>query len=142
MRRAIHILLLVALILPLFAPLLALGQSADAGLPQCCRRNGKHHCAMSIAEKSQLAAKDRVPKWAAPGDRCPYWPASVVAGHVHETFAAAAQAIYAEISSHPAGTAQTHSKRRIARDRSLRKRGPPSQASSDPCRGLHGPAQL
>ena len=26
--------------------LLAFGMTADAGVPACCRRNGKHHCMM------------------------------------------------------------------------------------------------
>jgi hypothetical protein len=128
MRRLLPILLLVVLTLPLFASLLPFPQSAEAGLPACCRRSGKHHCAMNMAERGQLATKESSPKWTAPADRRPYCPAAVVLGHLQDTFAAmAAQAFYAEISSHPAGAAQTESKRRISRDRSRQKRGPPSQ---------------
>ena len=127
-RRLLPILLLASLILPLLAPLLAFGQSTESGLPACCRRSGKHHCAMSMAEKSQAAAQDTVPKWTAPTERCPYCPASFAPGHYQETFAAPpAQAFYADVSSHPAGVAQTECKRRISRDRSRQKRGPPSQ---------------
>jgi len=46
MRRLFSILLLAAFALPLVAPLLALAQDPDAGLPACCRRHGKHHCRM------------------------------------------------------------------------------------------------
>ena len=127
LRRLLPILLLVVFMLPLFAPLLAFGQGKGADLPACCRRNGKHHCALGMAEKSQLAAHDTAPKWAAPLDRCPYCPASLASGQLHETFAAPpAQAFYAQISSHPAGVAQTESRRRISRDRSRQKRGPPT----------------
>ena len=127
LRRLLPILLLVAFVLPLFAPLLAFGQSAESGLPACCRRNGKHHCALSMAEKSHLAAHDSAPQWTAPKDRCPYYPASFASGQLHETLAApSTQAFYAQIVSHPTGVAQTESMRRIASERSRQKRGPPT----------------
>ncbi len=129
LRRLLPILLLAAFLLPMFAPLLAFGQSSESQLPACCRRMGKHHCAMTMAEKSQ-SAMNTAPWWTAPVDRCPYCPASVAPGHFDETLASApAQAIYAEMVSHPSGVAQTESKRRIAQDRSRQKRGPPSLLS-------------
>ena len=124
MRRLLSIVLLAVFLVPLLAPLLALGQDGDAGLPACCRRNGKHHCMMSMAEKSQLASHD--PQFQAPMEKCPYCPATPVSVHPDRSFTPEiAQAIFAEIVSHPAGTVQTESKRRIARDRSRQKRGPP-----------------
>jgi hypothetical protein len=44
MRRALALLLLAVIGSPLITPLLF--ASARADLPVCCRRDGKHHCAM------------------------------------------------------------------------------------------------
>lgn len=123
LRRLFSILLLAVFVLPLVLPLFALGQDADAGVPACCRRNGKHHCMMSIGERTQLASHD--PQFQGPVEKCPYCPASAVASHPNPLAAPAAQAIFAEIVSHPTSAAQTESKWRMARDRSRQKRGPP-----------------
>jgi hypothetical protein len=128
LRNVLPILLLVTFVLPPCAPLLALGQSREANLPACCRRNGKHHCAMSMAERQQVWTQVTAPKWAAPLDRCPYCPASVISNHPRESDATlTAQAFYVASAGNPAGIVQTESKRRISRDRSRQKRGPPSQ---------------
>jgi hypothetical protein len=130
LRKLMPILLLAAFLLPLFAPLLALGQSAESRLPACCRRNGKHHCAMSMAEKGQLSVRDTAPSFTAPAERCPYCPANLMTGQLHGIVAATqSQAFYAGLVSHPAGTPQTKSKRRISENRSGQKRGPPSQVN-------------
>ncbi len=126
LRRLLPILLVAVLVMPLFAPLLALGQSAESALPACCRRNGKHHCAMGMAGRSQLAASGAPDRWTAPPERCPYCPASVATAHVQETLIPApAQAFSAQGLSDPSGTVQSECKRRISRDRSRQKRGPP-----------------
>lgn len=85
---------------------------------------------MSMAERSQLPVADsEAPKWKSLVERCPYCPATLPAWHHQDTFAApAAQAIFAELLSHPSGTVQTESKRRISRDRSRQKRGPPTSS--------------
>lgn len=46
MRRFPAILLLALFSFSLLSP--ALSSDADAGLPACCRRGGKHHCAMAM----------------------------------------------------------------------------------------------
>lgn len=66
MRRLLSILLLAAFTLPLVAPLLALAQDPDAGLPACCRRHGQHHCMMLDAQGD--SSRHRVVA------RCPAWP--------------------------------------------------------------------
>jgi hypothetical protein len=66
MRRLLSILLLAAFTLPLVAPLLALAQDPDAGLPACCRRHGQHHCAMLDREKNPSAHQFLAV--------CPAWP--------------------------------------------------------------------
>jgi len=125
LRRLLSIMLLAVFWLPLVSPLFALGQDMGANLPACCRRNGMHHCVMSMGEHRQLAHLD--PQFAPPVKKCPYCPASVVSFHSNALAAPAAQAIFAELVSHPASTAQTESKWRIAHDRARQKRGPPAQ---------------
>lgn len=123
--------LLAALLLPLLTPFLVGDVGDEASLPACCRRNGMHHCAMTMLEKTQMAtASDgKGPLWKSPLERCPYCPAMVVSWHHQEMFApSTAQAIFAEFRSHPSGTVQTESRRRISRDRSRQKRGPPTSS--------------
>ena len=130
LRRLLPILLLAALVLPPFAPMLASWQSGDAGLPACCRRGGRHHCAMSMAEGNLRVASDVGDGWEAPRERCPFCPAAVISGHRHETLAGPPlQAFFEPGYSHPSGAVQTECKRRISLDRSRQKRGPPTLLS-------------
>lgn len=129
-RRLLPSLLLAVFLLPLFAPLLAFGQAGGGNLPACCRREGKHRCATTMAEKGQAAATETAPRWTAPADRCPFCPASLVSAHRHEALAVPpAQAHDGEISSYPAGLLQAESRYRLSQDRSRQKRGPPSPLS-------------
>ena len=129
-RRLFSLVLLVTLGLPAWAPLLALGETPESALPACCRRDGKHHCAMSmtaIAASSQAADKQTA-KWSAPRERCPYDPATVSVAYQHPVGGASASAaVFAgAFFARPLGPVQTESKRRIAQDRSRQKRGPPA----------------
>jgi len=124
LRRFLSIALLAVLGLPLFSPLLALSAGNENNLPACCRRNGKHHCMMSMAEKISLGSREQE-SWA-PLDSCPYCPTAVLMWHHSDPSVPRAVAISAGLVSHPALQAQTESKRRIARERSRHKRGPPS----------------
>jgi hypothetical protein len=122
MRRLLSLVLLAAFALPTIAPLLALGQDPDAGLPACCRRHGKHHCAMLMEMLSRAHAGSQI------GAVCPFYPQHIVAPvtgahlillhppQITTPFAAALT---------PAARAETH--RRIARDCAHHKRGPPSE---------------
>lgn len=126
LRRFISILLLAVFSLPLLVPMLAMRQDADAGLPACCRRNGKHHCMMSMAQRNKLVVSQDT-QFKAPAEKCPFCPSSVAPAHpnllVEPSLAAA---IFGDLVSHPAGFAQTEAKRRISRDRANQKRGPPT----------------
>jgi hypothetical protein len=68
MRRAIAVSLLTIfswmLIAPLFAP------DAEASLPPCCRRHGRHHCMMQMmqAMNGALGGPARA------SEPCPCWP--------------------------------------------------------------------
>jgi hypothetical protein len=125
LRKLIAFALLALFGLPLITPLLALSATSEANLPACCRRNGKHHCAMSMAEQSRMA--DSGPRFQAPPERCPYCPAQIVSASHNNIFAPRiAQAIFAGIVSHAAVIPQVESWHRISRERSRHKRGPPS----------------
>ena len=124
LRKLLAIALLVAFGLPFASSLFALTPKSKVNLPACCRRNGKHHCVMSIPER-QNATNDGT-QFSAPPDKCPYCPSSIAAGHTNP-LASGAHTASARVcvSSHPTGLVQTESKRRISRDRSRQKRGPP-----------------
>jgi hypothetical protein len=53
-RRAFAVALLGVFSFSLI-PLQAFASDDEAGLPACCRRNGKHHCAMPTGEGSSSA---------------------------------------------------------------------------------------
>lgn len=125
LRKLLAITLLVLLGQPFVQPLLAWNATSEANLPACCRRNGRHHCMMSMAERRQLASRDL--QFEAPSERCPYRQA--IAGpvlHGRSLLPPVGQAIFVGLSSHPAVAVQTESKLRISRNRSRRKRGPPN----------------
>ena len=72
-RRGFSILLVLIFSL---GPLTALSAaSEDAPLPACCRRNGEHHCAMSMqgAAAASANADGAAPILKLP-PRCPYFP--------------------------------------------------------------------
>jgi len=123
LRKLLVITLLALLGLPFVPPLLALTAKSEANLPACCRRNGKHHCMMSMAERSKRASRD--PQFTSPVEKCPYCPAAVAVTHGSTFVPPLTQAIFAGLVAHPAITAQTESKLRISLNRSRQKRGPP-----------------
>jgi hypothetical protein len=126
LRKLIAIALLAIFGLPFATSLFALTPKNEANLPACCRRNGKHHCMMSAAERSQVL--DSEPGFRVQPEQCPYTPVAMMGAHHSFDLmpVSSRQLIYAELVSHPADTAQTESKFRIARDRARGKRGPPS----------------
>ena len=123
MRKLLSIVLLAVFGLPLVSPLFALGMDAEAGLPACCRKNGKHHCMMSMAERATVSQRDM--RISAPAEKCPYCPQLVTASHADPFMEPPVDAIFASLVSHPSGDVQMESMRRISRDRSRQKRGPP-----------------
>jgi hypothetical protein len=122
-RRFLSISLLLLFTLPLVSPLFA-ASTADANIRACCRRNGKHHCAMSAT--AQSAANDAAkPYTVSLRERCPYNVTSSIAAHLPFAPDEIQRAIYAGILSHPTCHAQTESLFRISSSRSHQKRGPP-----------------
>ena len=126
-RKLIAIALLVVFSLPSASRLFALTPKNGADLPACCRRNGQHHCMMSVAERNRLESHE--PALSSPSEKCPYCPAAILSIHHSAGFVPpTGQAIYAGLAAHPAGVAQAECKRRISADRSRGKRGPPASS--------------
>jgi hypothetical protein len=127
LRKLIAIALLAVFGLPVASPLFALAPKSESNLPACCRRNGKHHCMMDMAERNQLLG-DRS-GFSAPLEKCPYSPAAILSlHHTVDFMPGSGQSICASLVSHPSGVAQTECKLRIARDKARGKRGPPASS--------------
>ena len=74
MRRFSALSMLFVLLITWATPNIGgLRPKSEGNLPACCRRNGKHHCMMSMAERSQIA--DRAPAFSTPPEKCPHFPA-------------------------------------------------------------------
>jgi hypothetical protein len=101
------------LIMPAFAA------SLRPNLPACCRKEGKHHCAMQAGHASESAV-------VAASDKCPFFPQVSVAPHYGINVTTQAAAIFAVWISHPHGSPQIEAVYRISYQRSHQKRGPPS----------------
>lgn len=128
LRKLYSILLLAVFSFTFIAPLLfALAGQVDGGVPVCCRRTGKHHCQMSMAERSDAAPKGT--QFRPPVEKCPFCPNAMPTAHPDVFSPGVSASVFAALVSHPAGVAQTESKWRISRDRSRQKRGPPSFVS-------------
>jgi hypothetical protein len=99
------------LMLPAFA-----ASTGSSNLPACCLKSGKHHCAGGMGQDGvQTLAQ-----------KCPLVQhASVPAGGTSVPPSTAAF-IFAGLVSHPAGSPQIESQRRISFSRSRQKRGPPA----------------
>lgn len=76
-------------------------------------------------ERNETAGKR--PGISSPPEKCPYSPIAIGVFENHSVAELpTAKAIFGELQGHPAITPQTESLRRIAKDRSRQKRGPPS----------------
>jgi hypothetical protein len=118
-RRALAISLLLLFSFSLMAPVVST-DAAEARLPACCRRGGKHHCAMFSMGLQQGRSVSII------AEKCPYAPAALTASHLSVFAPPANDAVFAGLISHPAVHAQTAARYRISFDRSRQKRGPPS----------------
>lgn len=120
MRRVIALSLLAwfswMLIVPVFAP------DAEASLPPCCRRNGKHHCMMRMMQRP--SGHER--RFGTASEKCPYFPVSSCAVHSSSFQTACGETVRAE-GARPAPVAWAQVMLRPAFFfRSHPKRGPPT----------------
>ena len=120
MRRTISFLLMVLFSLTLIAPLFA--RDADANLPACCRRNGKHHCMMRMMEQRSGNQKG----FTSVSEKCPCFPVSTCAVHSPIFKPEAKEEFYAKVARHPACAPLTETLYRISSFSSHQKRGPPT----------------
>jgi hypothetical protein len=120
MRRTIALALTVILCWTLIAPIF--GPGADANLPPCCRRNGKHHCMMR--KMGQLSGNQK--GFTSVTETCPCQPASICAVHSPVFKPEAGSRFYSQAARRTAPAPRTEPQRRIAFLRSHPKRGPPA----------------
>jgi hypothetical protein len=128
LRRLLSILLFAATMLPLCAPLLSMVAAAEMPLAACCRRDGKHHCAMSAAERAILMGEGDAAKAVWVRALCTMYPqrqSSLGAVHL-SCFVPERRALQAtDAVCDPSAELQAECLRRISFDRSRQKRGPP-----------------
>lgn len=124
MRRAPAALLMLVFSLVLVSPLLISGPD-DAQLPACCRRDGKHHCAMAGMTLQNIPSRFVVVSEKCPC--CPFVHAQLMLPHIFFRPSAA-------FIAHPTSIAQivreTEAGYRISADRARHKRGPPATLAS------------
>lgn len=76
--RISAVLTVLSLVLPFVALLIVAPVGQAALLPACCRRHGKHQCAMRMTEGgTDNAASSASPRLARLVERCPYAPGAV-----------------------------------------------------------------
>jgi hypothetical protein len=96
----------------------------DSSRPACCRRDGKHQCAMASMQAQQESSTE--PAFRSVRATCPYFPSSgAVPAFSGAAEAEASPAIFAGLVSHPAVHVQSEARYRISFTRTHQKRGPP-----------------
>jgi hypothetical protein len=112
--------------------------NSETKLPECCRRDGKHHCALSPAAVAMMqdSMEDRESQDASgPGmksmaEKCQYPSGGAAAvAHGKTPLLPAVVTTPASLVSHPASQAQTEARYRVSFSRVRQKRGPPSLLS-------------
>ena len=116
-------LLLAAFSFPLIGPAL-IASDTESNLPSCCRRAGKHHCAvLGLADSQDLPSG---PAARATREKCPKFPNSgAVPGYSKTVLLKAALTLSASLTSHSAVQSQAEAPYRASFSRSRQKRGPP-----------------
>jgi hypothetical protein len=125
MRRALASLLLVLFSFPLIAP--AFTPSADAQLPACCRRDGKHHCSMAAGDLEQNG-----PVFQAIRPQCPCFPSgtpSSIPDQRSNAILGSAPSVFVSFHSDSVVQRSTEAFPPSALSRAHQKRGPPSLIS-------------
>jgi hypothetical protein len=124
--RAFALAILLAVITPSFLVLAVPSSIPSGNLPACCRRDGKHHCAMMMA--AEQVAGDH--QFSSVMEKCPFRDASINGSRASSYGVTRALAYYDELLSHPSQHEQVFAAARIAKARSHCKRGPPGYLQS------------
>ena len=98
----------------------------ESTLPSCCRRDGKHHCAMMAMIEMVEQDEDAGPSWKAVQQKCAQFPKSFVGVHSVPSAPPRPNVAGDLTVSHPATKAQPETLYRISQSRTRQKRGPPS----------------
>lgn len=122
--RAVSAVLLAFFLLPLFIPFFNLG--SESALPACCRRDGKHHCAMAARVRESVQSVLSGPIAHAVTPVCPYRSRLLMPLVFRALFVPRAPAFPGQVVSHPAPDLETIVLARLSEIRSNLKRGPPS----------------
>jgi hypothetical protein len=117
MRRLLAITIALLFSFPLAAPFFAV--DAAGSLPQCCRRNGQHHCAGEMTSAQGGTSLSTI------APKCPNWPRSTAVPAPRSFAPAQIQTTSVPLFAHPATAPQAEARYRIAFARSRQKRGPP-----------------
>ena len=118
MRRLVAFPLLALFSISLIGPAVFVS-SAESNLPECCRRDGKHRCAMP--ESGSDPASGPVLQ----AERCPSFPVHAVAPKPDPGQVRAYQALAGVFADYRAPHAKPESLCRISFSRAGQKRGPP-----------------
>lgn len=126
MRRALAVLLVLAFSLPLIAPAVV-SASVESSLPACCRRDGKHHCAMQSESMQSGAMTVSVSRrLVTVSENCPCWPFARLALMLPHALSTSAPPVVDSLFAGPAAAArEAAAGYRVSCSRSRQKRGPP-----------------
>jgi hypothetical protein len=127
-RRISALLLLVLNSLLLTVPVAVAANTKSPEIPACCRRDGKHKCAMTV--KPVAGAGNTL---AMVSDVCPCCPKGSVQASVttaDAAFTPERTAFYLPVFALESGLPQTLARQRISEHRAWRKRGPPASTSN------------
>lgn len=117
MRRALAITIVLLCGFSLAAPLFAVDSTSN--LPECCRRNGAHHCAAGMMADSAARTVSTI------APRCPNFPKAIAAPLPHSFTPEPTRSNGTPLYAHPTAAPQTAARYRVAFARSRQKRGPP-----------------
>jgi hypothetical protein len=102
----------------------ALFADPESTLPACCRRDGKHHCAMM--DMAGMEQDDGGTYWKATPQKCGEFPKSGASLCVAKSVPCRTSENGPIVISDPTVAAQTEILYRISHSRTREKRGPPS----------------
>jgi hypothetical protein len=112
------------LILACDTALPALLAGPESNLPACCRRDGKHHCAMmGMLEQQQ---ENSGPSWNTVAKKCPLFPRATVAFFADPCTPIPATGFAGLLSGASVVKAQSEVLFHVSHSRTRQKRGPPS----------------
>jgi hypothetical protein len=122
-RRLVASSLFVFLAAPFLLPLGI--PNRESNLPACCRRDGKHHCAMMARAFAVQQQQEREAHFRNAPDRCPYRSVLFVRTAPRPVGAPRSIESYAGPASHTAFFGYTVFRTRASQSRHQFKRGPP-----------------